>query len=390
MSKAYIARQPILNRNGKIFGYELFFRDHNGLMEEFPSNLTATARVMMNALNHMNFQDIKGSQERKLFINIDHTILKAGIVELLEPEHFILEILETTEIDDALVARINELKKRGYRFALDDFDCSAEMLQRFIPIIPLMEFIKIDVMHAKDNSVEVMAEKFKKYGITLLAEKVETKEEYLRYSRLGFELFQGYYFHMPEKLEGTLYNLTTSNEIRQQIQLISQNRRSGDIMKFFKQKPDVSFNLIRFLNSVSEMDEEISSIEHALTLMGKERLMRWLLTYFYSEQQSKQPCDKTLDAALARAINMEVLFEEERDKAYLTGLYSMLDHFFEEKKETLFEHVRIDVSIKEAIIEHKGPMGMALRRICCEETAEPPVMGAVQPVASMRSIIEGL
>ena len=390
MSKAYIARQPILNRNGKIYGYELFFRDHNGLMDEFPSNLTATARVMMNALNHMNFQDIKGSEERKLFINIDHTILKAGIVELLEPEHFILEILETTEIDDALVARISELKKRGYRFALDDFDCSAEMLQRFIPIIPLMEFIKIDVMHVKGNSVEAMAEKFKKYGITLLAEKVETKEEYLRYSRLGFELFQGYYFQMPENLEGTLYNLTTSNEIREQIQLISQNRRSGDIMKFFKQKPDVSFNLIRFLNSVSDTGEEISSVEHALALMGKERLMRWLLTYFYSEQQSKQPCDKTLDVALARAINMEVLFEEERDKAYLTGLYSVLDRFFEEKKETLFEHVRIDVSIKEAIIEHKGPMGMALRRICCEEKAEQPVMDAVQAVSSMRSIIEGL
>lgn len=161
-------------------------------------------------------------------------------------------------------------------------------------------------------------------------------------------------------------------------------------MKFFKQKPDVSFNLIRFLNSVSDTGEEISSVEHALALMGKERLMRWLLTYFYSEQQSKQPCDKTLDVALARAINMEVLFEEERDKAYLTGLYSVLDRFFEEKKETLFEHVRIDVSIKEAIIEHKGPMGMALRRICCEEKAEQPVMDAVQAVSSMRSIIEGL
>jgi len=387
MPKVYLARQPILNRSGKIFGYELFFRDDNGVMEHFPSNLTATSRVLMNTLNHMDFHHIKGHDERKLFINIDHTILQAGILELLDPEHFILEILETTEVEEAVLEKVANLSTKGFAFALDDFDCSAEMLRRFSSLLPLMDYIKIDIMHADPKRVKLMVPKLKEYGLVLLAEKVETKEQYLEFSQLGCDLFQGYYFHLPEKLEASLYNHTEPHEIYHQIQLI-QKGNEKEIVAFFKRKPDVSYNLIRFLNSKHGTMEEVTSIENALKSMGKERLLRWLLAYLYSEHQSKRLNETLLDRALTRALNMEMIFEEEREKAYLTGLYSMIDDFFEEDKRIVLDRVILDMSIKEAIIEHKGPMGAALQRIYQEENER--TLSCETATSSMRSIVEGL
>jgi EAL and modified HD-GYP domain-containing signal transduction protein len=137
MSKTYIARQKIVNLNGKTFAYELLFRDSKDEIKEFPSNIKATSQVMLNTLTHMNFDQIMG-KGTVAFINVDCEVIRSDILELLDPERFVIEILETTKITEALLRNIAQLKKKGYKIALDDFDCSPEMIAKFQPLLNIL------------------------------------------------------------------------------------------------------------------------------------------------------------------------------------------------------------------------------------------------------------
>ncbi len=145
MNKIYIARQKIVNLSGKTFAYELLFRDSKDDIKEFPSNIKATSQVMLNTLTHMDFEGVMG-KEAIAFINVDCEVIASDILELLDPERFVIEILETTEVTEKLLRNIVQLKKKGYKIALDDFDCSQEMIVKFQPLFKYLNIIKIDAM----------------------------------------------------------------------------------------------------------------------------------------------------------------------------------------------------------------------------------------------------
>lgn len=370
MAKIYIARQSIFNVNGKVYGHELFFRDNEGGMTYFPSDLSATSRVLLNVTNHMNFDAIKGAKDNLLFINVNHAVINSGILEMLDPDHFIIELLETTQIDDNIIKRIKRLKQMGFRFALDDFDCSKRMIEQFKGVLPYMDIVKFDILSADVQRMAVMAKKFKASGMTLLAEKIETKDQYLTHSRMGFDLFQGYYFHMPENIEATMNLHTEAYDLLNLIQMIKDDYESKEIEQFFRSKPDMSFNLIKYLNSSQVgLKSEIYSIEHAIALIGRKQLLKWLLLYLYSEHHATELPERVLKTAIARAEKMEQLVPGEQNKmAYLTGMYSLLDVLFDMEMEELMESIRLDKTIAKAILEGKGVLGESLQKIKQEES----------------------
>jgi len=370
MGKIYIARQSVFNVNGKVFGHELFFRDNNGGMTYFPSDLSATSRVLLNVTNHMNFDAIKGSKDHYLFINVNHAVLNSGILEMLDPAHFIIELLETTQIDENVLKRIKRLKQLGFKFALDDFDCSTRMLEQFKPVFQYMDIIKFDVISADTQRMAVLVKKFKANGKKLLAEKIETKDQYLTHSRMGFDLFQGYYFHIPENIEATMNLHTEAYDLLNLIQMIKDDNDTKEIENFFRSKPDMSYNLIKYLNSSQVgLKSEIYSIEHAIALIGRKQLLKWLLLYLYSEHHATELPERVLKTAIARAEKMEQLVPGEHNKmAYLTGMYSLLDVLFDMEMNELMGCIRLDKTISMAILEGKGVLGESLKKIKQEES----------------------
>ncbi len=360
MSKIYIARQKIVNLNGKTFAYELLFRDSKDAIKEFPSNIKATSQVMLNTLTHMNFDQVMG-KGTMAFINVDCEVIRSDILGLLDPERFVIEILETTKITEAVIRNIAQLKKKGYKIALDDFDCSQEMIAKFQPIFKYLNMIKIDAVTVCIDNLKKLMPKFRDAGLKLLIEKIENSKDYLFYKSLGFDLYQGYHIGMPETLELESAQEAIAPVVLNLISVIKKDAETSKLEKFIKQRPELAYNIIKFINNNNNIRDNVSSIIHAVTLMGRESLLRWLLVYLYSEVSANEFSEALLDAAITRAERMEESADIDiREEAYMVGMFSMLDTLFEADIHDIFKHLRLDPVISNAVLYKSGRLGKNL------------------------------
>jgi len=360
LAKLYLGKQKIFNSDGTVFGYELLFRDYEWGIKEFPSNLKATSHVIINTLTNLNIDDVLGKKE-KAFINIDEKVLTSGIVDVLDKTRFILEILETVDLTDNVVERIKLYHKRGYTIAIDDFDCSADMIKKFAPLLKYVDIIKIDVLSAAVENIDAVMKKLKNINMKFLAEKVETKEMHDDCKKMGFDFFQGYFLHHPQTVEIEGYKEVTHMIILQLIKLIKDDDETAKIEMFIRQKADLSYKLIKFLNNQENFTTPVDSVGQVITLLGRDKLLRWLLIYLYSEI-STNPASKTiLQFALKRAERMEKDAEpRDKDKAYLAGMFSLLGAVFDTNVKELMKYVQMDKEITRLVIDKKGKFAHSL------------------------------
>ncbi|WP_455757781.1 EAL and HDOD domain-containing protein [Sulfurimonas sp.] len=352
MDKIYLAKQKVFNRNNKVFANELLFRDHAHGIKDFPTDMKATSHVVINSL--INIDSIL-NESTIVLVNVNEDFLLSGLVDILDKSKFMLEILETTDLTEEVISRIKQFHRRGFKIAIDDFDCSSEMIKKFNPIMKYIHLVKIDVIEAESENIENVVAKLKKIGMKILAEKIETKEEYQKYFNMGFDLFQGYYLHKPETLEVDRGKDVTQHIILNLIKLIKDDAGIEQIEFYIKQRPELSLKLIKFLNSQGKFDEEIESIVQVVTLLGRDKLLRWLLLYLYSEMSDNPVSEQILAVALKRA---EIMEEEavasEKDKAYISGMFSMIGALFDTDNEDIIKNIKLDKDITDLVIRKKG------------------------------------
>lgn len=362
MDKVYVAKQEILDRDGKLFAHELLFRDTAHGIKEFPSDLKATSQVIMNAITNMGLDTLIG-EKGLAFINVNDVILNSGILDILDKDRFILEILETSELCEDTIAKIKQYHKRGFKFAIDDFDCSAAMIVKFNPLFKYMSFIKMDVLASEPQNLKNVMTKLKTKGVTLLAEKVETKEEYESYLKMGFDLFQGYYLHKPKIIEVDRHKEATKIIILQLIKVIKDSGETSDIEKFIKRQPELSFKLVKFLNNQGNFTTKIESIIQVITLLGRDKLLRWLMIYLYSETSNNPASEQILKMAIERASMMErEAPKEDKQKAYIAGMFSMLDSIFDSPIKDIMEQIKMEQEIINLVVHKKGKFAASLAR----------------------------
>jgi c-di-GMP phosphodiesterase len=354
-NKVYLARQKIFDSNGRTYAYELLFRDHAHGIKAFPSNMKATAHVIINTLTNLCINELIG-KDGIGFINIDEEVLTSDVIDVLDKERFILEILETTELTDKVVNKIKQYHERGFKIAIDDFDCSAEMLKKFVPLFKYIDIIKIDVLVAEPENLKNVVSKLRNSGIKILAEKIETKDAYEKYLRMGFDYFQGYFLNRPEVIEINRYKESTQMVILQLIKIIKQDGDTHLIESYVKQQPDLTFKLLKFLNNQSNLDVEVESVTQIITLLGRDKLLRWLMVYIYSEVSTNPASEAIMDMAVKRAERMEAdaTTPQDRDKAYLAGMFSLIDAIFEADVKELMQYINLDKEINSLVIEKKG------------------------------------
>lgn len=370
MEKAYIARQEILDINNNLIAYELLFRDHAFGINEFPSHLKATSQVVMNTLTNINIADVVPKGIRA-YINVDETVLLSGIIDILDKDVFVLEILETADLNEKMIEKITEYHKAGFQIAIDDFDCSSQMIKKFTPIFKYIHLIKVDVMVSNRENLKNMIQRFRNMGKKVLAEKVETKEEYDLYKAVGFDFFQGYYLSRPEVLELNIHKEATHIVILHLIGLLKEDADTPEIEKYVRSRPELSYKLIRYLNNKNNFESVIDSITQVITLMGREKLMRWLLLYLYSEVSTSPISESTLILAQKRAQRMEENAPQHmKDKAYLAGMFSMMDILFETDMKELMSHVKMDKDIVNLVTTKTGRFSDSLKKIEKEEKEE--------------------
>ena len=364
MKDIFIARQPIIDAYGHIHGYELLFRhSFDNRANPITCNTQATSRVLVNALNNFGTQKLLGNHCG--FINVDHTFFDTPLSNAIPAEKFVLEILENTEIDDTVIARIIQLKERGFRFALDDMDLSDEMFCRFEPIFPHLSYVKIDLFTATKEQIQERIGAFDRYnGIKLLAEKVETVEEYEHFKNLGFDFFQGYFFEKPtvmiQKKVDPAYHV-----LMEVIALIDGEAELRLLEAKLLNCPNMIMNLLKYINSVSlGFKERVTSLRHAMSLLGRRSLKQWILLFLYAEATGPRFAEPVLMSVLFRAKMMNCLAARLnvaiQEEAFLTGLLSLFDVMMGATMQEVLDGVNLDRRILSALISREGELGEML------------------------------
>jgi EAL and modified HD-GYP domain-containing signal transduction protein len=221
----------------------------------------------------------------------------------------------------------------------------------------------MDIVLSEASNLEKVQAKFKGTRIKLLAQNIETKEDFLKYSQMGFDYLQGYYLDKPEMMEIIGTKEPAQVIILQLIKIIKDNDTTEQLESFIKKQPDLSFKLVQFFNNSKKFDVQVESLTQVITLMGREKLLRWLMVYLYSEA-SQNPASKTILAlAIKRAERMEAEAEpKQKDKAYLAGMFSMLSSIFETDIKELMNHINMDNDITSLVLDKKGIFASSLMR----------------------------
>lgn len=361
----YVARQPILDREHRIAGYELLFRPANG--GPIGDAMRASAFVAAKSFSDPAFADLLGPYPA--FINVDAEFLASELVELLPVRRTVLELLETVAFTPAVLARCRELKARGFRLAADDY---AGERSAIAPVLDLLDFVKVDLPSVGERDPRALARELG--PVTLLAEKVETAADHERFAAAGFELFQGYYYARPETF--TRRGRDPAREAALEVlALVLGGASERELERALKRHPDLIIGLLRLVNSAAAgLTRPIGSLREALLYLGRDPLRLWLQLLAYVGAGAQDPGgDPLLQTAAARARAMEILARRAGragERAFLVGLVSLLDAATGVPRSELFERLSLDAEIRAALETEAGPLGALLALAVALERAD--------------------
>ncbi len=365
--QAFIGRQPILDSKQQIMGYELLFRHSaiatNAVIED---DLKSCARVLVNTLSDMGAQWLLG--DKLAFINVNEEMLHSEMLELLPPKRTVLEVLETVPATDEVIARCKELREQGFHIALDDHVPSPQLA----PLLACADYVKIDIAEAGLEKARQIFKQLHGLPIRIIAEKVETHQQFEACKEIGFHYFQGYYFAHPETLTAKVINPSYA-AVLDLLNLVSKDAETKQVEEGFKRDPALSFKLLRYINSVGfGLSCEIQSIRHALSILGTKQLYRWLtLLMVTAGENAATPA--LMKTAITRGRLTELLGESyfdraNRDNLFIVGVFSLLDAMLEMPMETVLDKVHLPEPVTEALLTHEGIYGPFLQlAIACEE-----------------------
>ncbi len=362
MNIIHISKQKIFDTKNHLYAYELTFKNVSNETTSLSTGLKETAQLIMSSITSTEL-DILLGQKTLAFINVDELTLTRGILDVLDNQRFVLNIMENIDLTDKVVAKIIQYKKRGFTISLENFDSSAQMIVKFKRLFNFIDILKMDVILSEpENLIKVMS-KFKDSRVKLLAQNIETREDYQKYLDMGFDYFQGYHLHQPETIEIVASKEPAQFIILQLIKMIKDNETTEQIESFIKQQPDLSFKLIQFFNNSKNLSVKVESLTQVITLMGREQLLRWLMVYLYSEASTNPASKSILSLAIKRAKRMEAdASAQYKDKAYLAGMFSMLSSIFETDVKELMHQVQMDKDITTLVLEKKGIFASSLMR----------------------------
>lgn len=357
MERVLVSRQPIFRGDMAVLGYELLFRDSDTETANVSDGARATATVIANSLMEVGMDELIG--RHVAFINFERLMLMGKYVESLPSERVILEILETVEPDEAMVRRLGELRSKGYRTALDDFVCTDPMS----PLIEIADFVKLDIMALDWPEIERSVSILKKYPVELIAEKVETREEFERAGSLGFDHFQGYFFCRPQNIRGQRLPVSRLAAIRLLTQLNKPDIRMDELESAIGQNVSLSYKLLRYINSAMVgLQRQVESIRHATVLVGLDRMRIWASLIVFSSFE-ETPKDVIVTGALRARMCEEIATLRKFTKPerfFLVGLFSVLDAILDRPLDQVLPSLSLADDINQALLEHKAQMGAVL------------------------------
>ncbi len=346
----FVARQPVFTAEKKIFGYELLFR--TSLDNAFPDidGDTATSGVLSNTFFSFGLSDILAGKPG--LINFTRDLLVRQVPLLFPKDHIIIEVLEDIEPDPKVITALKELNAKGFRIALDDFVYD----KKFDEMVDLCHMIKFDLMETPlDTLAPIVSSVVKDRPIRLLAEKVETYEEFEQAKAMGFSLFQGYFFSRPEILSK---KGMTTNQINN-LKLINETGRLEPdltlIETLIKKDVSVSFKLLKFINSAYfNRPSPIDTIKDAITFMGINELKKFINVVVVSDLSPGKPNElfrsSVIRARMCEQCGRILKTRYSGDELYILGLFSTMDAIMDMKMDDILMGIALSDRIKDALL----------------------------------------
>jgi EAL and modified HD-GYP domain-containing signal transduction protein len=366
--QAFIGRQPIMDEKQQIIGYELFFR-HSADAESavFEDEFKAYSSVLMNTIGGIDMQWLLG--DKLAFINVNEEMLKSEFLELMPPKRTVLEILRTVTPSAAIVERCHNLREQGFKIALDNPQLNADTS----PLLTCADYIKIDIQTLNPAELQKAFNQLHVPSVKMIAEKVETDAQFDECKKIGFRLFQGFHFARPETFTAKVIN-ASFDSVLNILNTVSQDAEIKEIEAGFKKDTALSFKLLRYINSVGfGLSCEIQSINHALTILGRKQLYRWLTLLMVTAGENSTP-PALMKTSITRGRLTELLGESyfekhDRDNLFIVGVFSLLDAILKMPMETVLEKIQLPDTVSEALLTREGIYGPFLQLTeACEDS----------------------
>ncbi|WP_377703267.1 EAL and HDOD domain-containing protein [Pseudoduganella sp. UC29_71] len=368
----YLGRQPMLDRNQALFGYELLFRNAPVGPANITSDIGATASVIAHA-SQLGMEKVIG--DALGFVNVDADVIMSDIFGFLPREKVVLEIVETMEATPPVLNRMAELVSHGFSFALDDVTADTGNVQTLLPMI---EYVKMSMRSTPLPTLMKLAPRFKQDGKKLVAEKVETRDEFKNCLDLGFDYFQGYYFAKPVIMSGK--KLSPSQlAVMELMTLVTSEADNQEIERAIKRDVSLALNLLRLVNTPAVgARQRIDSLSQAVTILGRRQLQRWLQIMLYAEPSKRgHSMTPLLMLATTRGRLLELLAHKLRpsqrhaaDIAFTVGIMSLMDTLFGIPMSEILAQIPVIDEVQDALMFRGGFFGDLLKLAECIEQIE--------------------
>lgn len=370
-ASALIARQAIVNVHHAVIGYELFDRSQHAGAHTAASDVT----LIFHALSHAGTEDLIGKLQ--IFVNCTHNSLSGGHLDLIQPDKVVLELPPIDSHDPGVIESrvpvLAALRERGFQLAFEPSVLDAA----YAPWLPLADYIKFDLTAIVPADLRTLVRRAQALdSVEIIAEKVETAEQFEAAKTLGFGLFQGYWFARPSVVETKLVSPSQAATI-ELVNLVRRQASTAEIEQVLKKDAGLAFNLMRLINSSGfGLAREVTSFQHAVMILGLKKLFRWAALLMLASKNGSPPSVGSLAVVRGRLMELLVgdrLPPELRDNAFVAGIFSLLDVMLGMPMERAVKLLALPPEVVEALLHRTGPLAPYLQLTEACETGDDQV-----------------
>jgi EAL and modified HD-GYP domain-containing signal transduction protein len=356
-----VARQPIFDQLSKVQAYELLYRPGTGEGADTPG-AAATARVILAAISDFGLDHLAGKAD--IHINLPGELIRSPIDIPLPPDRVVLEVLEDVQADETVLAGIKTYRGRGFRVALDDYALAPG--QGDPRLLKHVDMVKVDILAQPTETLADVVAETRGRGIRLIAEKVETREQFVRCRAMGFSGFQGFFLQRPETFQGQRTKGVKTATLQVLAALQSPDYSTEAVEKLVSRDVALVHRVLRTLNSAYyAFPSPVSSIRHGVNLLGRDNLLR--LCAILSLASFRDRPTWLLANTLIRARMCELLYDpgvgSDSGTFFMAGLLSHLDALLGMPIEEALQGLALAPQVRDAVLLRKGPAGEALAAV---------------------------
>jgi len=369
MSNVFVGRQPIYNANLGVYGYELLFRSgqQNAAVMGKVTADGATSTTIINAFLEIGLEKLVG--KRYAFINLTENFLLDENALPFSHEQVVLEVLEDIPLDAAMLTALQRLKSQGFMIALDDYIYNPSHK----PVVEMADLIKIDIMQLDQRELIQHVKILKKYPAKLLAEKIETMEEFEFCLKLGFDYFQGYFLSKPKIVKSKSLPTNKLAVLNLLAVLQSPDSETEELEEAISFDVSMSYKILKLINSAFfNLTRKIESIRQAIVIIGRNQLRSWASMMAMASLDDRP--SEVIHIAMVRAKMCELLAEQanlgQTETFFTVGLFSALDILMEREIPELIGPLPLSEDVVDALLHRKGVLGEALNCVLAYEKSD--------------------